>query len=348
MIGQMDAIAANEYLDTNPEYTEFSTSGFNEDIHIISKLMPYLNICICILGLPGNLLIIKVMKRSPLNEMSHSIICMALAVADLYYLIYLLIISSLELILGFEVIFIKMCKIYFPCIYLAYHLDAWFIVFLTYERVIAVAWPLNAGQIITKKRVIIIVISLVIFFVLWDSINIFRYDVFEMKFGNISFEMCDGVNSFGMPEKFFNIHDVLSEQLGTLIPIAFIFIGNTGIMYKLYAQKRIRAQLGQGEGNELAKTNVMIITVTTAFVLLMAPSAIYRIVEKHDEEVFDPVLGALYILTTLNPAINCYLYFITGKIFRKQLKKLLSKMICFKPTQMDHSITNISTLSTLS
>ncbi len=326
-------------------YPMLESDGLYDETHIVTKIMQYSTICICILGLPGNLLIIKIMKEPPFSQMSHSIICVALALADIYYLIYLFVTTILELIMGLDS-YLKLCKIYFSLVYLGYHLDAWFVVFLTYERLIAVSWPLKAGQIMTKTRIIIVIILLAVLFVIWDSVFIFRYGVFEMQSGNFTFEICDRINYIGVAEKFMVVHDIISEQLGTFVPIAFIFVGNIGIIYKLYMQTKIRAQLGQGGGNELAKTNIMIITVTTAFVLLLAPSNIYRIVKKHNEDPNDPVLGLFYILTTLNPAINCYLYFISGKLYRKQLKNFFVKVFCCNPAQADHQLTNISILST--
>ncbi len=261
----------NRELDKELWNGQSSAWEINEETETLYEIMPFVTIFICILGLPGNILIIKIMKVPPFNEMAHSIICTTLAIADLYYLIYLLASSILEMIMGVETMLVTFCKIWMPCVYLGFHLDAWFVVFLTYERVIAVAWPLKAGQIMTKRRVIIISIAIVIFFVLWDSVFIFRNGIVEMKYGNISFEFCDNINDFGMPG---NVYDDLSDLLGTLIPLVFIIMGNICIVYKLYRQRQVRAQLGQGGGNELMKMNIMIISVTMTFVILLAPSII--------------------------------------------------------------------------
>ena len=334
----METVTPNEYLDIDAQFS------MSYEIHIMSEIVAYYTICICILGLPGNLLIIKIMKAPPFHETSHGIICVALALSDLYYLIYLLITYMMQIILEYDA-YLKLCRIYNACAYLGIHLDAWFVIFLTYERLIAVVWPLKTGQIMTKRRVIIMVIIIVGFYILWDSLYILRYGVSKMQFGNFTFEMCDRINDIGIPEQFFTIHDIISEQRGTWIPLTFIFTGNIIIIYKLYTQKKVRAQLGQGGGNEFAKTNLMVITVTTAFLLLTAPTTIYRIIKNHNEDAYDPTIDLLYIFANTNPAINCYLYFMFGKSFRDQAKIFLSKVICFKPSLTDRQTTNMSTLS---
>ena len=329
-----------DILDTDPSSTQSSISGLPhpEANNILLKISPYLIISMCVLGIPGNLVIIIIMKRPPFHEMPHSVICLAIAVTDLCYLIYIMVGSVMDTIMGTDRFLIKFCQFYMAFTYLGFHLDSWLIVFLTYERAIAVAWPLKTAYLVTKKRIKTAIIVLVVFFLLWDSVYIFRDEVLKVDVGNITFEICEDMNHFGMPENLFKIYDEMTELFSSLIPLAFVIIGNIGIMYKLYTQRKVRAQLGQQGGNEMSKTNVMIITVTTTFVLTVGPSPIYRLVSGEEPNYTDPIFISFYILATVNPAINCYLYFMCGKSFRDQLLNIIHRLacvMCFEADQVD-------------
>ncbi len=327
----------NLTLHNNSLYMELPNVTSMDD-NILIKMVPFIMISICAIGIPGNLIIIKIMTGPPFRDMSHSIICLALAITDMSYLSFLFINHCLEIKYGLYWMMMKLCRFQVMCVYVGLHIDAWLVTFLTFERFIVVFWPLRAGQLIPKTRIKIFLFFLVSFFLVWNSVYILRYDLFTVNYGLFSFEICDKINTFGAPEELLDIFDELTELFATFLPMTLIIIGNIGIIFKLHTQKAIRAQLTQGGANEMAKTNIMIITITSAFVLLMTPVTIYRLATGDTFDDFtDPYFLSLYALAPLNPAINCYLYFLSAKLFRDELKKLFYKKPCFKHRRRDMS-----------
>ncbi len=306
----------------------------------IIPVRQYIVLGICIIGMPANLIVVKIMTAPPFNKMPHSIICTALALADFGYLLYLTSYVIMVIVLGGYQAMLTLCKFQYAGSYFGFHLDAWFLVFLTYERLIGVVWPLKAADMITKRKTKIIIVFLVGFFLMWDGFYVIRWDTFTLKVGNISFKNCGKVNDFGIPKSVLNINDHLTDLLAVFIPMLFIVVGNTVIIVTLYKRKAIRTQLGQNSGNDMTKTNLMILMVTSAFVCLMTPGAIYTmfIYEGVGTDSFkDPIKITFYYLSALNPAINCCIYFLTGKLFREQLKNMFNTCGCCREQRMDRS-----------
>ncbi len=315
---------------------------------VIVPVTQYTVLCICIIGIPANLIVVKIMTAPPFNKTPHSIICAALGLIDFSYLSYLISNVIIEIVLGGYQAILELCKFRYAGFLFGFHLDAWFLVFLTYERLIGIVWPLKAGDIITKQKTKIIIAFLVSFFFVWDGFYVLRYDTFTLKMGNVSFHNCDKVNDFGIPRDVLNIIDHMTDLLAVFIPMIFIVMGNMIIIFTLYKQKAIRTQFGHNSENDMTKANLMIFTVTSAFVCLMTPGAVYTMFIYKGvgtDSLEDPIWITFYFLSVLNPAINCCIYFLTGKPFREKLGKLFNTSGCCGEQRMDRSTTAASRTS---
>ena len=87
---------------------------------------------------------------------------------------------------------------------------------------------------------------------------------------------------------------------------------------------RLRREMNTTAGNdESGKVLYMMLCVTTSFVVLLLPVSIYSLFV---EDNFTITYAFLTALNTANCAINFYVYFLSGKLFRTEVKRLFK---CF-------------------
>ncbi len=177
------------------------------------------------------------MSVKPFVTMARSIICVALAIVDFLILVHQLIWSMIHLkyeknlgdFTG------ETCKFLISLNFFLIHLDAWFICCLTAERLIAIYKPLIVQQIVTRKRVKIILCILLFFFLIWDGEMGFRYDLIEIN--EWPFETCRSSEFYGLSKKGFEVKDYISQILSTLIPICILVPINIAILVLLYKRE---------------------------------------------------------------------------------------------------------------
>ena len=278
--------------------------------------------------------------------MPHSIICFTLGIVDLCYLIFLMSSNLLETNLNLNENDKVFCKLEVVLTFLGLHLDAALIVFLTYERLFAIFWPLRSRQIVTKTKIKLILSLITIFFVLWNGEAIFRYHLVEFRNNDtfLNYTSCERVrkNYYGLPADVFDIMDTLTLIFGSFLPMLLIIPVNLAIMIKLCIVKRFRSQLGvsSNEENETNKMNGMIFTVTSAFVAFQSPLTIFLLTSTTNN-FSGLTFNILYLIQTLNPISNAYLYFLSGKLFREQLLKSVQEICHFKCIKHDGASTRI-------
>ncbi len=302
--------------------------------------------CICVWGVIGNIIVIFILSKPAFRAIPHSIICFMLGIVDLYYLIFLMSSNLLETNLNLNENDKVFCKLELFLIYLGIHLDAALIVFLTYERLFGIFWPLRSRQIVTKTKIKLILSLIIIFFVLWNGESIFRYHLVEHRNNDTSlnFTSCETVrkNFYGLPANVFDIKDTMTLIFASFLPMLLIIPVNLAIMIKLCIIKRFRSQLGvnSNEENGTSKMNGMIFTVTSAFVAFQSPLTIF-LLTMTSNNYSGLTFNILYLIQTLNPTSNAYLYFLSGKLFREQLLKSVQEIWHFKCIKHDGANTRI-------
>ncbi len=330
----LTSLASN--IITTPSHLNLTTVAQevqdNND-NLIYSVRNYMLLTIFLFGIPGNIISVKIMRGKGFNKMAHSIICAALGIVNALYLICTLPIVVLEIYWEPNFISIKLCRFTTGFGNFCGHLDSALLTFLTYERVIAIFFPFNISQIVTKFRVKIGITIIVIFYLLLDSVFCLRMDVHEVEIENSTFEICDMIHNYGLPEEVFEIWYLITEMLAVAIPWVLIFVGNIAIIIKLYREKVKRQELGlgnrSGQGDNSGRATLMIIVVTVAYLILTLPLSVYYFIHGVDSNFFsDPVWNVCYIIVMINPAINCYLWVLSGSQFRKQFKELILQCVC--------------------
>ena len=128
------------------------------------------------------------------------------------------------------------------------------------------------------------------------------------------------------------------------VPFTSIFVGNMVIIYKLYQRRRRRlnmvCQYPDSQRNESSLT-VMLIVVNVWFMICMAPMSLFNVLYKSDNEnkykdsTFVFWFEVLTTLANMNAVGNFYLYFLSGKSFRKQVNIFFKECSCRRNSQND-------------
>ncbi len=158
-------------------------------------------------------------------------------------------------------------------------------------------------------------------------------DVYDLEIANSTIKMCDMINTYDLPEEVFKIWFLITEMLSMLIPWVLIFVGNIAIMIKLYREKIKRQELGlnntPGQSDDTGRATLMITVVTMSYLILSLPLSVYFLIHSIDSNtLYDPVWNICYLITLLNPGINCYLWVLSGSQFRNQFKELILNCVC--------------------
>ncbi len=302
----------------------YSPYDYYEDGYIdVFSITQYVLLPVCLLGIVGNGGTLWVMSVPPFTTMPHCVICRALAVVDLLKLTEHLVVAAVYSGWGIVPPMTNrvLCKLYVFFIMTFTHLDAWCIVSLALERLLAVFVPLKMKSLITKGRVRILVSGLVVFFLLWNAELLYRYDL--VWFEDFEYWDCAPITDFGL-RGFRVTKEGISELLATLIPICIMVPCNAAILLRLYKQHKRRQQLATTNENELIRMTIMICSITFAFVAFVTPISIYNILGYGNDSdgEFGAWVSVLYGLDTLNTSLNFYAYFMSGRLFREKVLQL--------------------------
>ena len=267
-------------------------------------------------GLFGNLMVIlATLKMKPFN--STSLFMLSLASVDLSVNIFRI---PFKLIV--HLYSTTSCRVMwylynvFP-VYSNYILFFW-----TLERVIAVQFPLRAGDWCTVKRTAIVVIATGIF----SFAIMLPYPIAIV--GNPP-----GVCRYydDMVDFMLDVWRIIDSSVFVFIPMIVIFLSNVLIINRLYQSTKRHKKMTSSEDakkrreKEQRNTTITLISVCVAFLLLHMPLAVYNLTnntffDTNDQErianwAFVNMFGMS--LMEVQNSVNFYLYFLTGRRYRQ-------------------------------
>ncbi len=307
-----------ETLHNQTQAVDFIGSSVHNQL--IDTFVVYSTVVVSILGGFGHILSSIILTRPPYNDMPHALFCSALAFVDLALMIFQINISLIRIFTGQHGTSINSftCKFFINFVYLGTHLDAWIIVGLSGERVIAVFWPMRAKLIITKFRIKIFLLIIFLFFIVFDVETSVRYNLVEIRnTENIVVTNCEPVYFYGLPQKYSLIKDQISNFLLSVIPLTIIAACNVAILIRLSQRRQQQSQLGVNQRDRKnARTNAMLIGVMATYVVLNFPTPVYIATVGVDKiDYNDSILTTFVFLSTLSVSLNFYTYFFTSDLF---------------------------------
>lgn len=331
----------------------------------------YVPVCSC-LGILGNMWSFVTLLSPALRRSTTCQYMAAIAIADSMILLYN-ILFLIRKFPGYEIFNPWSCRLLFFLFYFTIHFDVAVMVAMTFEKYMAVRFPLHAAS--WKPRTKLIMCIIAICTCALDAHNFFtRGMVYDP---NTQTETCYPTG----PENeyfLFQIWPWIDACVYCFIPLTSLFVMNILIIVWLNRSEKIRqgmgnvqmsvrfaptkpasssastgstssGEIGKSQEVDLAKRNRnregqitrMLLLVSFTFLLLVGPMAVLIIVERQFDLVSTPHQAAIYHLVRTvinnlmytNHSLNFLLYCFSAKRFRQASLATL----CFCRRDMRHA-----------
>ena len=228
------------------------------------------------------------------------------------------------------------CKLFLIVFNFCQQYSSSLLVIMSLEKLFALYFPLRAKSICTVSTAKKLTLASAVMFFLWDGQLFFIVALKRTENGD---KYCKTVNA---PDSYVDIFYQIHSILYSFAPFTIMVIANCMIIFKFMMAKWQNRRGGtesvsQALSKSAVKGTVMLVTVSTAFIILTGPMAICLVVYG-DNRIPFLVHGSVVLLQFLNHSINSVLYCITGSRFRHELIKIFG---C--STQMRSSILSFAT-----
>lgn len=268
------------------------------------------------LGLVGNLIIVIVtIKMKPVS--STSLFILSLAAVDLAICCVRIPFRTIPKTTT------TICRIMWYLYNAIPLLSNYILLFWTIERFIAVQFPLRVTEWFTIKRT---AISIAFAGICSFALNVvWPVSIILKARGR-------GCGLYADKMEFiFHIWYKVDTSIFVLIPMIIIFLCNFLIIYRLQQSTKRHKQMTSNEKSrqkrtkEHRNTTITLLTVSLAFLVLHAPIAVYNCIAMSPIVITDPKTAAEFAffnslalaLAELQNSVNCYLYFLTGRRYRR-------------------------------
>ena len=219
------------------------------------------------------------------------------------------------------------------------HYSSSLLVSMSVEKLFTLYFPLRTKSICTVSTAKKLTIASAVVFLLFNAQYLAIIGPTTSKYG---YKFCISVN---VPDSYLDILWQIDSTFYSFAPFTIMIIVNCMIIFKFMMTKWQNRRGGtesvsQALSKSAVKGTVMLLTVSTAFIILTGPYAIGYGVYGND---IPPMLyGPVILLQYLNHSINAVLYCITGSRFRHELMKVFG---CYTPKRRSTSSTGTNSAS---
>ncbi|CAF0925209.1 unnamed protein product [Didymodactylos carnosus] len=321
-----------------PNEWDLLANTFNQNLYI------YLTPIIIGIGLCGNILTILVFSRTDLQRQCVCVLTISLAIVDSLVLLIPALILWLETVLkrefsetsGFWCRTHGFFDLAFTCT------SSWLIVFIAFDRFIAVWLPHNK-TLFTHRRTFILVLSTILISAVISSCNFEHtnssYSIALLSKTNSSSLLVD-VNSIilsrcGIKHKVaYHIVGTLAIVINYFLPFLIIAVANTTIIYRLSLR---------GIVDITSNITLMLILVCIMHLVCTFPYQswwlYYQVVQEKPTNCEWLKTKAkwrnfTFTIRNINYMLNFFLYSCSSRLFRDELIKLIT--ICLFPSEQSN------------
>ena len=216
---------------------------------------------------------------------------------------------------------------------------------MTLDKYIAIRWPHKAAMYSTPERAKMTTVCLYIF--------TFIYNIPHLFLSGMIGELCV---SYGISSIFSKVHSWLSFVLNAIIPFTLLIHMNFVIMKtvrnsrKMFRKNDVNTGMDSRQNFMKSAENqltIMLLLVTTLFFIFLCPTYvrfIYLLLAQPDTPFAYAnsviLFEVTYKLYTSNSGLNFFLYCISGKKFRNDLKEMCC--CCRRKNQLQSSTTSVT------
>ncbi|XP_005096440.1 FMRFamide receptor [Aplysia californica] len=279
---------------------------------------------IYVIGFPGNTVSLIIWMQKRMRHSSGYYLA-ALALNDLVFL-FLQVLFELETAWLMRVIsYPVMCQV-FPTVYLATQcLSPYLVLAFTTERYISICHPFKRESYCTVRRAKIVIACLIVFCLCTTCVNSYFYILLPVNGTSVyechpRMEVLEGEN-----KSVFNVYSMCVEGLAFfLVPITILVL-NIFVIREMRRLSQMEQAHQHGSPSRTGSTTVMLLAVSFYQIITTLPVSIFYALRVQYQ--MDPVY--YFAQTIINEygnthyAFNIFIYLITGKMFRQELKKLL-------------------------
>ena len=301
----------------------------------------YLTVTLLIIGTIGNLLSIIAVTNRHSKKSSFTVFMLSLAIVDTFalYAINVEKLFSDSLKVTIKEHSAAACKLIGFFEQLIPDVSSWLIVCLTVERCLCTILPHIITTINSPKTGYIVVATILIILILLNLHLVIGFDLLPIPeiFDN-SLAVLTGSRAYRCYPKdpiyqefYFSHWNWITFSVYCLVPFVIIVTANTITVLQVYRSARFNRSSTMS--NSSARTRQLLaitLLVSFTFVILGMPEPlmdIWNVEQKGaeiDEQLFALKGGVLWItfnyMRTINHAINFWLYVVSGKKFRQDLK----------------------------
>ncbi|XP_050401949.1 FMRFamide peptide receptor frpr-18 [Patella vulgata] len=292
-----------------------------------------------VIGIVGNCLSFIVMKSKTLRNKSYSHYLCALAVFDSLVLIGREVMVTNELLMyyGKPGVFVNFsataCKIFNFAECVCYLMSSWIIVCMAQERLLVVYMPFKKHAFTTQRGAILIILSL---FIVMSYTQVFRL---VMVTNNNS--QCESI-----PE-LYTIYTALHVYfyqfcLIFTLPVIIVFVCNIMVLCKIHHVRKAMQDENSfstrltRKSNTRHKTTIMLLAISFTYIFTLLPLVFLSFVLIIAYKVYGAAAASLVIRATpwkdllvvvsqINYGINFFIYVLSGKKFRVELRRVFNK-----------------------
>ena len=297
---------------------------------------------VLLVGIIGNILSIVVLQSKAFRHTTTGVCLPLTAIADSLFLL-----TGAQEILEISGVFdvreysVWSCRVYKVLHYSAGDASVWLLVAFTFDRFVAVCFPLSKRRVCKWKRAVI-ASATILFLSLAKNLHEFWTRGPEYRKNGELRRVCGSQPQY----QFFldYVRPWLVLVLIMAVPFVLILVFNCSIVGGLIKAKRVRDRTVSvcestalsGTGNKpqtsassgFRQTTFMCLGISFAFLICMAPSIVLLIGKpywKHRTNTAYSISKAISnFLVFVNHSINFILYCVTGQRFRDELKATLT------------------------
>lgn len=300
------------------------------EIYRVSKsILIYVLPVIIIVGTIGNILSFIIWMKRRLRRTSTFFYLAMLAVSDTVFLIISGLKTWVRIWSYVELLHVSIisCKVITFIVHSSLHISAWLIVAVTIERFLAVWFPLRANGMCSFRRVKIVTMSIVVVFLLLNSHFFWTAELVSTDNPESPDQLECTTNTTKVCVYFpwFNI------IIFSVIPSVLVLILNLLIIFCLLKHREtLKCAMTKNDQHMQSihrRLAVILLTISFVWIFTTVPTTLTFIIKRTDKDMESRAQAILlrvlsYILLYINHAINFFLYCMTGRLFRLELKRL--------------------------
>jgi len=335
-----DVVTTTEF-----EFSSLPTSGISADVTKPFNLQLFIWIyvlpAVVLIGIVGNIVSIILLLRKAFRQTTTGVYLPLTAVADIMFLLT----GALEILEVTHVFDVReynvwTCRMYKVLHYTAGDVSIWLLVAFTFDRFIAVCFPLRKQRVCRWRRAVV-ASTVIVLLSLAKNFHEFWTRGPEYTTSGQFRRICGSQRQYRI---FLNyVRPWIVLLLVMAIPFVLILVFNCLIVRGLLRAQRVRdraisipscstASEATGKkaaaSSNLRQTSFMCLGISFAFLVCVAPSIVLLIGKPywkhHTNEPYKHAKAVSNFLVFVNHCVNFFLYCVTGQRFRDELRAILT------------------------